>query len=137
MKVVFDTNVILDAAMGRPGFEVAQELIQAVIRGEMTGVVTANTITDIHYIVKKRAGEEKARAAVYNVLVLFDIAPVDGTVCMAALRSPVSDYEDAVLVSCAAGQQADCIVTGDRRFLDSAGSPVPVKRPEEIAELLT
>ena len=54
MTVAFDTNVILDAAMGRNDYESAQALVQAVLSEDVTGVVTANTITDIHYIIKKR-----------------------------------------------------------------------------------
>ena len=49
--VAFDTNVILNAAMGRDGSEMAQELIQSVVDGDITGMVTANSITDIHFIV--------------------------------------------------------------------------------------
>ena len=48
MNVAFGTNVILNAAMGRDGSEYSQKLIQAVISGEITGIVTANTISDIH-----------------------------------------------------------------------------------------
>lgn len=43
-NVVFDTNVILNAAMERPGSDEALKLIQTVISGEIIGVVTANTI---------------------------------------------------------------------------------------------
>ena len=44
MTVAFDTNVILDAAMGRNDYESAQALVQAVLSEDVTGVVTANTI---------------------------------------------------------------------------------------------
>ena len=81
MKVVFDTNVILNAAMGRPGYEEAQELIQAIVDEKISGLITANSITDIHYVVRKRLGEEAAREVIYNVLSLFDVAPVDGEIC--------------------------------------------------------
>ena len=80
MKVVFDTNMILNAAMGRPGYEEAQELIQAVVNEKISGLITANSITDIHYVVRKKLGEETAREVIYNVLSLFDVAPVDAVV---------------------------------------------------------
>lgn len=134
-KAVFDTNVILNAAMGRDGSEMAQELIQAVVDGELIGIVTANTITDIHFIVRKRAGEEKARLVIYNVLALFDIAAVDGDVCLTALNTEMSDYEDAVLAACASREGADYIATSDQDFL-KAGSPVPVKTTADILKLL-
>lgn len=58
MKVVFDTNMILNAAMGRPGYEEAQELIQAVVNEKISGLITANSITDIHYVVRKSLGKK-------------------------------------------------------------------------------
>ncbi len=136
LTVAFDTNVVLDAAMSRPGAENAQALIQAVLDGRMTGIVSSNSITDIHYIVKKRVGEEAARLAVYHVLCIFDTVSVDGDTCMAALELPMADYEDAVLAACAAREGADCIVTGDAGFLAETGSPVRVLKAEDALKLL-
>lgn len=135
-KVAFDTNVILDAAMGRDGSEKAQELIQAVVDGKLTGLVTADTITDIHYIVRKRAGEKAARAVVYNVLALFDVACADGEACAAALNADMNDYEDAVLAVCAAREGADCIATNDEEFAQTATSPVRAMHPDKILEAI-
>lgn len=132
MKVAFDTNVILNAAMGRDGSEYAQKLIQAVISGEIVGVVTANTITDIHYIVKKRAGDKAAREVVRNTLDLFEIAPVDEEACKAALVLPMDDYEDAVLAACANEAYAEYIATQDEGFINSSGSPVVPLHPQDI-----
>lgn len=132
MNVAFDTNVILDAAMGRPGSEEAMRLIQAVISGEVTGIVTANTITDIHYIVKKRAGDAAAREVVRNTLNLFDVVPVNKEACETALILEMSDFEDAVLAACANEAFADYIATQDERFINSEGSPVTVLHPQDI-----
>ena len=73
MKVAFDTNIILDAVMSRPNSEDSKRLIQAVVNDEIVGLVTANTITDIHYIVRKRFGENAAREAVHNTLFIFEV----------------------------------------------------------------
>ena len=136
MKVVFDTNVILDAAMGRPGSESAQELVQAAISGEIVGIVTANSITDIHYIVKKRLGEEKARLVVYNALSLFDIAAVDGDVCSIALNTGMKDYEDAVLAICAKRAGADYIATRDEGFINESETPVSALQPHDVLSVI-
>lgn len=136
MIVVFDTNVILNAAMGRNGSGPALKLIQAVIGGEITGMVTANTITDIHYIVKKRAGDEAARAVIRNTLDLFEIAPVDGDVCASALELPMSDYEDAVLAVCANNAGAEYIATQDEDFVHSEGCPIVCLHPQDILRAL-
>lgn len=132
MNVAFDTNVILDAAMGRPGSEEALKLIQSVISGEITGIVTANTITDIHYIVKKRAGDAAAREVVRNTLDLFEVVPVDREACETALILPMDDFEDAVLAACANEAYSEYIATQDEKFVNSTGSPVVPLHPQDI-----
>lgn len=134
MKVVFDTNVILNAAMGRPGYEEAQELIQAIVDEKISGLITANSITDIHYVVRKRLGEEAAREVIYNVLSLFDVAPVDGEICFEALNLSMEDYEDAVLAVCASHEAADYIATNDTEFILAEGSPVKALLPADVLE---
>lgn len=132
MKVAFDTNVILNAAMGRDGSEYAQKLIQAVISGEIIGIVTANTITDIHYIVKKRVGDKAAREVVRNTLDLFEVVPVNREACETALVLSMADYEDAVLAACANEAFTDYIATQDEGFINSSGSPVVPLHPQDI-----
>lgn len=134
MKVVFDTNVILNAAMGRPGYEEAQELIQAVVNEKISGLITANSITDIHYVVRKRLGEEAAREVIYNVLSLFDVAPVDGEICFEALNLTMEDYEDAVLAVCAFHEEAEYIATNDVGFVSAKESPVKALLPADVLE---
>lgn len=134
-RVVFDTNIVLNAAMNRKGSEDSLRLIQAVINEEIIGMVTANTITDIHYIVKKRCGDSVARAAVQNTLYVFDVIPVDGESCMEALALPMTDYEDALLAVCAARENADYIATGDQTFL-AAPSPVQPITPSALLQIL-
>ncbi len=133
MKVVFDTNIILDAAMGRPGSEYAQAMIQAVLSGKIVGIVTANSITDIHYIIRKRVGEEAARTAVYNTLTIFETVPVDADVCMEALNLSMSDFEDAVLVVCAKAAGAEYIVSRDVELVRECGDAI---YPEDLLNML-
>lgn len=49
MKVLFDTNVILDAVLARvPFVENAAYLLDAVELGKIQGFISATTVTDIH-----------------------------------------------------------------------------------------
>lgn len=135
MRIVFDTNVILDAVLERGNYEAAKRLMRAVADEKIGGIVTANTITDIFYVAKKLVGDEMARKFIANILALFDVAPVDGDVCAEALTLPIADYEDAVLAACAIRENADRIATEDRAFLMSE-SPVSVERPEKLVEMV-
>ena len=85
MKVAFDTNVLLDTILNRPGREDALRLMLAVSEEKFVGVVSANSITDMYYLARKGIGDEAAREAIFDVLSMFDVAPVDGDVCSMAL----------------------------------------------------
>lgn len=135
MIVAFDTNIILDVLIdGRPGGEDARELMLAVARDEIEGLVTTNSITDIYYIAKKKIGDSKTREALYDILTLFKIADVRKYDCMKALGAPVKDFEDALLSVCAEREGADYIASRDVEFINSPGG-VPVKEPREILGL--
>lgn len=136
MIVAFDTNVILDALIdGRPGAEDARELILAVAREEIVGLVTTNSITDIYYIAKKKLGDLKTREALYDILTLFKVADVRKYDCVKALSSQVKDFEDALLSVCAERDDADYIASRDMDFINSV-SPVLVKSPGELLSII-
>ena len=91
MKVAFDTNVLLDTILNRPGRENALRLMLAVSEEKIAGVVSANSITDLYYLARKGIGDQAAREAIFDVLSIFDVAPVDGDACSMALNTPMSD----------------------------------------------
>lgn len=136
MIVAFDTNVILDALIeGRPGADEARELMLAVARDEIEGIVTTNSITDIYYIAKKKLGDLKTREALYDILTLFKVADVRKYDCMKALGSPVKDFEDALLSVCAERDDADYIASRDVDFINSS-SVIPVKCPGDLLHII-
>ena len=135
MRVVFDTNVILDAVLERADYKSAKALVLAAAADQIDGVITANSITDIYYIARKFIGDQGARQMVANVLTVFDIAEVNGEICAMALNVPMSDYEDAVLAVCAKEEGSDYIATSDKKFIETENL-VPAKHPNELLELL-
>ena len=135
MKVAFDTNILLDALANRAGYQEAQALITLVANQRIEGLIPASSVTDIYYIARKYIGDERARAAIRNLLTLFDISSVDDEVCLTALDVPMKDYEDAVLAVCSARAGADFIVTRDREFWE-ADSAVPAKSPQDCLDMI-
>ena len=136
MRIVFDTNVLLDAFEEREDFEAAQNLIMLAALEKIEGVVPASSLTDIYYISRKKIGDTAAREALWKILELFDLAAVDAEICVLALKTPMYDFEDAVIDVCAAYEQADYIVTRDKGFLHATTS-VPTITPKELLEILS
>jgi len=112
VKVLFDTNVILDFLFDREPFsDPAAELFMLVQKNEIKGFLCATTITTIFYIASKIIGSKSAIKQIKRLLKLFDIAKVDGLILAAATISGFKDFEDAVLYESALSVQAHGIVT--------------------------
>lgn len=112
MKLLIDTNVVLDVVLARePWAAEAVRLLAAVERGEAEGYVAAHAVTTVHYIVAKQRDREKGRQAVSDLLDLLTVAPATDAVFRRALTLPLSDFEDAVQAACALTVGVDCIVT--------------------------
>ncbi|MCD7854120.1 MAG: PIN domain-containing protein [Clostridiales bacterium] len=137
LKIAFDNNILLDAIANRADYKTAQKLFMAVADEKISGIISANTITDIYYISRKILGDKDARKAILNLLTLFEVAPVDQEACLTALNTPMSDFEDAVLAVCALNSGADYIVTRDKDFIASAESPVEALSPSDILKIIS
>ena len=78
MRVLFDTNVILDVLLNRKPFhDSAAPLFAKVEHGDLTGVLGATTLTTIHYLMAKALGKAVARTTVRKLIKLFHVAAVD------------------------------------------------------------
>jgi len=135
MKVLFDTNVILDVLLDREPFaNDAAYLLSKVERSEITGFVCATTITTIHYLATKALGANAAFRHINVLLALFVIAPVNRLVLEGAVKSKFNDFEDAVLHESALHAGAKYIVT--RNSIDFKKSKLPVFEPREFINSL-
>ena len=57
IKVLFDTNIILDIALKRQlNFNETYNLFELIDKKKITGSITASTVTDIYYISKREKG---------------------------------------------------------------------------------
>lgn len=135
MRVLFDTNVILDVLLDRePHVEASARILYRVESGEVSGWLCATTVTTLFYFVAKAAGPEGALIEIQKLFSLFEIAPVNRPILEGALTAGFSDYEDAVLHEAARQVDAKAIVTRNSRHFKS--SALPVYTPDELSEIL-
>ena len=138
MRALLDTCVIIDAMQNREPFcKDAQELFLAAANNLFVGCITAKASTDIYYLMHRHTHSDKASREVLNKLfTLFEVADTAGIDCRRAIPSPVSDFEDAVMIETAARTEVDCIVT--RNEQDFVKSTVPVLSPKDfLSRLMT
>lgn len=125
MKVLFDTNVIIDALAAREPFRVdAEAILTLAAEDKITGYVTGSALTDIYYLLRRGLAHEEAIEAIKTLMAILNVVAVGEDECQEAAISDMRNFEDAVVTVCAARIQA----SRDKEFA-SAGGPVPVLSP--------
>ena len=131
MKVLFDTNVVLDVLLARkPHLDVAARLFNLVDVGVIEGYLCATTVTTIHYLAERAVGRAKARKHLKDMMAMFEIARVDRPALERALGLRFADYEDAVLHEAARACNVGGIVT--RNGKDFRNAEVAVFDPGRL-----
>jgi predicted nucleic acid-binding protein len=131
MRVLFDTNVVLDVLLKRePWVEEAAAIWRANDEGRITGYILASALNDIYYIARKQISCEAAREAVRTCLEAFEICAIDRQTLEKAEALPGDDFEDNLQMAGASITGLDAIAT--RNKADFADSAVPVLTPAEL-----
>ena len=134
MKVLIDTNIIIDALQSRENFlaDAREIMLRAT---EYDGYISASSITDIFYLQQKYSRDKKkAKKNLVELLEIFNVLDATAKDCRNALRSEMSDFEDAVLVESALRSGINCIVTRNKK--DFKNSRIKVLGPTEFLEIL-
>lgn len=101
MKVLLDTNIILDVMLKRPKwFKESFAVWQAHEKGDLTGCISASSVTDIFYVTACLTNETTARKVVRLCLNSLDILPVTKTTLLLADNLDGNDFEDNVQIAC-------------------------------------
>lgn len=133
MKVLLDTNVILDFALERhPWFADSEQIIYFAEQKQIIGYVSASTISDLYYIIRKSKSKELALEFLLNLSIFCQIAAVDSSVISMALNTNFKDFEDAIQYSTAMINSLDVIVT--RNPQDFAVAIPKILTPSQLIE---
>jgi len=132
MRVLLDTNVVLDLLLNRTPWEKeAAAIAQAGDEKRLTVAVTVLSIANVSYVARRQVGEQRAKDAVGACLQAFEVLPVDRASIEIAYRLPGRDLEDNIQIAVAVQCGQDAIVTRD-----SAGFAVSMVRVLTPAQLL-
>jgi len=135
MKILFDTNIILDIFLARqPFLKNSAKLFAKVEQCKLEGILGATTITTLYYLISKQLGKKQTKQVIEKLLNLFEIGSVDHLVLRTSLSLDFPDYEDTVLYQVALHNQAQGIVTRDRKGFEKG--TLSVYSPEELLNSL-
>lgn len=135
MKILFDTNVLLDVLLARePWYQTGLTLWQANDLGQIHGYISATTVTDIFYISRRYTNDKGALEAVVTCLDAFSIVPIGQDELKQATEMAGSDFEDNLQIVAAKSLHLDAIVT--RNIADFKDAQIPVFTPEQALNSL-
>lgn len=133
MKVLIDTNIILDVLCRRPEFyEDSVKVFKLCEVKKILGVLSALSIPNIVYIMRKELNTEKIQEIIDYLSLIFTIADLKSDDLKKAARMNFKDYEDAIQSACATRIKADYIIT--RNIRDFTGSKVTAIKPSELLD---
>lgn len=128
-NILIDIDVILDVLTQRePFFAPAANLWALVETGNVRAYLASHTITTLFYLMKRAKSKKLAKEAIWDLMKVFEIAPVDKKTLLLALESDFTDFEDAVQFAAAKKINADFVIT--RNIRDYKKSDIPVASPD-------
>ena len=135
MKVLIDTNVILDVLYKRVGFyEDSLKIWKLCETRKLDGYISALSIPNIVYILRRELDPEKTLEVINNINLVFKIYDLKSEIIMQAAEKKTKDYEDALQMVTAQKLKASFIVT--RNIKDFAGGKIIAVKPSELLERL-
>lgn len=135
MRVLLDTNVVLDVLLDRtPWRAEMQPILDAARQSRFIPAVTSLCVANVFYVARRVAGLDRARQTVRDCLDAFEVIPVGRGTLEAADRLPGSDFEDNVQMASAVEAGIDAILTRDAGGF--AASPLPVWSPGQFVSNL-
>ena len=130
-RIFVDTNILLDVALHRDQFVADSARIWTACESrQATGLISAISLNNIHYIARKRISSADALECVRHILNIFTVVPLDAPILRMAVDFPQKDFEDAIQIFSALQAKADCIVTRDGQHFSS--DYLPVLTPAEF-----
>ena len=134
-KIFIDTNILLDVILRREEFyKRSAEVWADSESGKVQGYISAISLNNMHYVMRKFVAPDAALEYVRLVLNVFSVVPLDESILRLAVDFPQKDFEDAIQMFSAIQIKADCIVTRDRSHFP--GNYMPVVSPEEYRDIL-
>lgn len=136
MKVMFDTNIILDILLNRQPFcEMSARVIDLSATKVIEGYISASAITDIYYLAYKTIRDKnKVCSLLERLLQIVSVAGVAETEILPALKSGWNDFEDAVQYYTARKIEVSYIVTRNKK--DYLSADIVVAEPQEFFNLM-
>ncbi len=136
MKILIDTNVIVDVALEREPYLVdSEQVLLFVEQDEVEGYISASTFSDLYYIIRRQKSREWTFDFLSRLFTYCEIATVNEAAIRMALTANFRDLEDAIQYATAAVNELEAIVT--RNPDDFPVTTPRIMTPNQLIQELT
>ncbi len=128
-KLFLDADVIIDFFTDRqPHVNSSSELFELNEQGNVKLFISAVSISNIYYIVRKFLGHKKTIGVIETLTEMTEIVGTQKQEIIQALKNNFKDFEDSIQYSCALNiKDIDAIIT--RNVKDYRNSSIAVMTP--------
>lgn len=136
MRILIDTNIILDLVQNRePHSSNASKIINSCVKEENIGYVSAHSLSDLFFILRKVKSVEERKAIILHICKFFIVISESRDFFVSICNNADwNDLEDGLQMKCAEMEKLDYIVSRDTKN-GFKGSPVRVMSPADFLEL--
>lgn len=134
MKVLLDTNIVLDYLGANQGFsDDAEKLFELAENRQDIKLVSSSAITDIIYVLRRAVKDRDILKRKFESFrKRISILSVTEADIDKAFSRDWKDFEDAVQYTVAESNNVDCIITRNQK--DYEEDRIPVYTPQEFIE---
>ena len=136
MKILIDTNILIDYILERQPFTDSAEKIMILCKDKkIDGYIAVHSLINIFYILRKQMTVEERKYFLYYLSEITEIVGVDKHKRLMALsNNSFSDFDDSVQYECAKSFSADYIVT--RNIKDFVSGTIQPISPDDFLKLI-
>jgi predicted nucleic acid-binding protein len=135
LRLLIDTNVILDAALKREGFAYCDQVLEACKTQLHDGFMTWHTVSTIYYILVERnsVSLDGFKLILGELTSYLTVGQSSNSLLDRAMRIQMDDFEDAMQAVVAMDNGCDWIITNNIK--DFKSSPVKGISATEFLEV--
>ncbi len=123
-KILVDTNICLDAILGRKPFATsALKLMEHAENDKFTGFIAAHTFDTLFFILNKKIGKDRSYEALSTLRKAYRVTPISQDTIDKAIRLNWDDFEDAIHYQAALEAGCQTIITRNSRDFDQSNIP--------------
>ncbi len=133
MKLLIDTNVILDLVFNRANAAVSADVFRRISNNSDIALITGSSATDLFYIIHKETHNSNTSYRIMEkILKITSIIPVIENDILTAMMLKWNDFEDCVQYAAARRNGIDCIITNNTK--DFKNSIIPIMLPADFCK---